>query len=137
MKSKAVSSTLAGLIVIGIALASIFTIYALYLNGLLFVSRTNQQTLFLEYKAQERLALVVSGSNLTVINEWAHPSKIVDLLEIDPSNNLHTVPVSVEILPRQNYTFVNLLQSGWKYACLLYTSPSPRDRQKSRMPSSA
>ena len=24
-----------------------------------------------------------------------------------------------------------------KYRCLLYTSPSPRDRQKSRMPSSA
>ena len=23
------------------------------------------------------------------------------------------------------------------YGCLLYTSPSPRDRQKSRMPSSA
>ena len=30
--------------------------------------------------------------------------------------------------------FVNPLQFG---ACLLYTSPSPRDRQKSRMPSSA
>ena len=26
---------------------------------------------------------------------------------------------------------------GWRWACLLYTSPSPRDRQKSRMPSSA
>ena len=26
---------------------------------------------------------------------------------------------------------------GCNYACLLYTSPSPRDRQKSRMPSSA
>ena len=25
----------------------------------------------------------------------------------------------------------------WNGACLLYTSPSPRDRQKSRMPSSA
>ena len=25
----------------------------------------------------------------------------------------------------------------WAYHCLLYTSPSPRDRQKSRMPSSA
>ena len=24
-----------------------------------------------------------------------------------------------------------------QYGCLLYTSPSPRDRQKSRMPSSA
>ena len=27
--------------------------------------------------------------------------------------------------------------SGLKYACLLYTSPSPRDRTRSRMPSSA
>ena len=26
---------------------------------------------------------------------------------------------------------------GWIIICLLYTSPSPRDRQKSRMPSSA
>ena len=25
----------------------------------------------------------------------------------------------------------------WQECCLLYTSPSPRDRQKSRMPSSA
>ncbi|CZS11790.1 hypothetical protein CDFC105_93904 [Clostridioides difficile] len=28
-------------------------------------------------------------------------------------------------------------QKAWPEACLLYTSPSPRDRQKSRMPSSA
>ena len=26
---------------------------------------------------------------------------------------------------------------AWRSLCLLYTSPSPRDRQKSRMPSSA
>ena len=26
---------------------------------------------------------------------------------------------------------------GWSYDCLLYTSPSPRDRTRSRMPSSA
>ena len=26
---------------------------------------------------------------------------------------------------------------GWPYACLLYTSPSPRDQRGSRMPSSA
>ena len=26
---------------------------------------------------------------------------------------------------------------GWKYSCLLYTSPSPRDKRQSRMPSSA
>ena len=30
------------------------------------------------------------------------------------------------------------LQGAWPFGiCLLYTSPSPRDRQKSRMPSSA
>ena len=28
-------------------------------------------------------------------------------------------------------------QWAWLWFCLLYTSPSPRDRQKSRMPSSA
>ena len=30
-----------------------------------------------------------------------------------------------------------VLERGCVYICLLYTSPSPRDRQKSRMPSSA
>ena len=29
------------------------------------------------------------------------------------------------------------LLTGEQHSCLLYTSPSPRDRQKSRMPSSA
>ena len=31
----------------------------------------------------------------------------------------------------------NLIDFEIPYTCLLYTSPSPRDRQKSRMPSSA
>ena len=42
-------------------------------------------------------------------------------------------------------TIKESMQTGWEYLpqsfiytiCLLYTSPSPRDRQKSRMPSSA
>ena len=35
--------------------------------------------------------------------------------------------------------YLRLVFNGYKKAsfCLLYTSPSPRDRQKSRMPSSA
>ena len=32
---------------------------------------------------------------------------------------------------------VTIHTPGWDRVCLLYTSPSPRDRQKSRMPSSA
>ena len=30
-----------------------------------------------------------------------------------------------------------VIYAAWAVGCLLYTSPSPRDRQKSRMPSSA
>ena len=35
---------------------------------------------------------------------------------------------------RDNYTYINNYNP---YTCLLYTSPSPRDRTRSRMPSSA
>ena len=34
-------------------------------------------------------------------------------------------------------SWVTTVKTGDFTACLLYTSPSPRDRQKSRMPSSA
>ena len=34
-------------------------------------------------------------------------------------------------------TIRTYVKNGEAYICLLYTSPSPRDRQKSRMPSSA
>ena len=37
----------------------------------------------------------------------------------------------------ENYVSGFIRLNGRKYICLLYTSPSPRDRQKSRMPSSA
>ena len=36
-----------------------------------------------------------------------------------------------------NYYAVTKTFNEQGYTCLLYTSPSPRDRQKSRMPSSA
>ena len=37
------------------------------------------------------------------------------------------------IVPEEGFEFRGNVYTG----CLLYTSPSPRDRQKSRMPSSA
>ena len=55
-------------------------------------------------------------------------------------------PPVINLEPREGYLDVNLslslrvnftLTSPVSAACLLYTSPSPRDRQKSRMPSSA
>ena len=43
---------------------------------------------------------------------------------------------NAEALAKHLGISVNSYQLGSKF-CLLYTSPSPRDRQKSRMPSSA
>ena len=45
-------------------------------------------------------------------------------------------------MPVKQDGVVEVMESFWYgcnacYSCLLYTSPSPRDRQKSRMPSSA
>ena len=42
---------------------------------------------------------------------------------------------SEEMLKREPY--IDIVIGPQSYHCLLYTSPSPRDRQKSRMPSSA
>ena len=46
---------------------------------------------------------------------------------------------NAKILTRQKMRAVVSLELDYTtyYNCLLYTSPSPRDRQKSRMPSSA
>ena len=40
-------------------------------------------------------------------------------------------------LIQQQQSEIAALKSQLNKSCLLYTSPSPRDRQKSRMPSSA
>ena len=45
-----------------------------------------------------------------------------------------------EGVPREEVAAAVAAESStgtWSTVCLLYTSPSPRDRQKSRMPSSA
>ena len=55
---------------------------------------------------------------------------------VDPD----TIPIRGDALlaiPGLFDMHVHLREPGQEYNCLLYTSPSPRDRQKSRMPSSA
>ena len=45
--------------------------------------------------------------------------------------------VFITIAVREEADRINQLFCRYAGVCLLYTSPSPRDRQKSRMPSSA
>ena len=52
-------------------------------------------------------------------------------------NKKVTVSLSPAWLPKSGPGFDVAIALAMLVACLLYTSPSPRDRQKSRMPSSA
>ena len=52
-------------------------------------------------------------------------------IEAMKADGSETVPDAAAI------TILRRLEKQRKESCLLYTSPSPRDRQKSRMPSSA
>ena len=59
------------------------------------------------------------------------PVVMVDISEAAVAKGIATVSGSLDrLLKKEKITEADK-------ACLLYTSPSPRDRQKSRMPSSA
>ena len=57
--------------------------------------------------------------------------------KIELNNFWKLIPPS--LTPVKKYVFKNNIEKEFDIiiSCLLYTSPSPRDRQKSRMPSSA
>ena len=70
-----------------------------------------------------------------------HPDKVCDqisdaildaYLALDPNSR-----VACETMIKNNMVFIAGEITSTGSPCLLYTSPSPRDRQKSRMPSSA
>ena len=59
----------------------------------------------------------------------------------DTIADINTVSNAKKIIPSQKFISIAVapphLHSEFRMNCLLYTSPSPRDRQKTRMPSSA
>ena len=68
--------------------------------------------------------------------------KTQDLFSMDsgyrpPQQPQHHQEQQQHILNQMQLNEIALARSLTQYPCLLYTSPSPRDRQKSRMPSSA
>ena len=64
-------------------------------------------------------------------------SSLAARLEIADSVDLLICFDSFHIMERSPLILLLVLGESRDYGCLLYTSPSPRDRQKSRMPSSA
>ena len=50
---------------------------------------------------------------------------------------LNLTKVNHAVLVPDTPAYAGMLQKAKDYVCLLYTSPSPRDKRQSRMPSSA
>ena len=57
---------------------------------------------------------------------------LLDALKKDPKLNYAAVGLGLMM-----FGGIGLQQTALLYTCLLYTSPSPRDKRQSRMPSSA
>ena len=112
------------------------------------------------YISVDRILLINEGfpKNQTLGHEYYALNKLLVLAKVLNTLMLRTAAVSVcEILVERakKYYFLNLSFEGYRIlysakmqlgdvkgfehasGCLLYTSPSPRDRTRSRMPSSA
>ena len=76
------------------------------------------------------LAMLLLSTAAAGLNPLSQPVQRVD---VGSGNSI------VLHVPTDDAIMEAVMQKGHKMAldCLLYTSPSPRDRQKSRMPSSA
>ena len=77
---------------------------------------------------------ILYGGGFDLVAELKDQGKqiFIDLKLLDIDN---TVKSGVESLKRLGCTFLTI--HAYPHACLLYTSPSPRDQRGSRMPSSA
>ena len=69
----------------------------------------------------------VCNKNITGLSQlWQLPKRVFSEVRYNPLNGTYVIP-----------TFRNEKLNNLYKFCLLYTSPSPRDRTRSRMPSSA
>ena len=78
------------------------------------------------------IAIIVTLVVLGIILAAVYNSLVTRRNQVD--NSWSQIDVQ---LKRRHDLIPNLVEAVKDYICLLYTSPSPRDRQKSRMPSSA
>ena len=102
-------------------------------------SRFDKVLKFDDYSAEELLSIALSmiSQNGYHIQEPAKDHLYHELRELHATRNKYfgnareVRKIVLDIIKNQN------LRLAQQEGCLLYTSPSPRDRQKSRMPSSA
>ena len=107
---------------------------------------TVSSTLHVRRQDVEASSIELMGEELTLIsvaldgralssNEYELSSKTLTIFGLQAENQIQIV---TQICPEENTALEGLYRSSSMYCtCLLYTSPSPRDVEESRMPSSA
>src|SRR5665213_2171856 len=75
---------------------------------------------------------------LTIIDQGIATPFLESIFDIRNGQPVRRIQTSLEFVSVNRFHIhIACVVEGFWNACLLYTSPSPRDRQKSRMPSSA
>ena len=87
--------------------------------------------------ANATLSLHVEGKHIVDLREWKIRNTKNGIAALPPSRNAGPDKNNPGKDKYINYYSIFADQMDMYKNCLLYTSPSPRDRQKSRMPSSA
>ena len=85
-----------------------------------------------DYLLSRAFKLMVKNKSLKLLEILSQTSLILARGQIQDVGNNQNVN-----LTEKKYLSIIDAKTAELFSCLLYTSPSPRDRQKSRMPSSA
>ena len=97
---------------------------------------TALQTVSLLFPQIKKIA-VQSNTYFASCLPWVTANKEIILLGSNKNLLMPDISIIKDALEHQPDAIVLTHIGGYPNPCLLYTSPSPRDRQKSRMPSSA
>ena len=127
-KSSSPVASPSRIVLIGVSIAALTAFVALAVGDIVTSSPTSDETSHL-----------VAGYSYLIAHDYRlnpeHPPLLKELAAL-PLLTMRIWPARFRDAADGTATFA-LVREAWAMACLLYTSPSPRDRTRSRMPSSA
>jgi len=117
-------------------------ILSFFIN-LFLIFKVNQFVLKAKKKIKKQVIILGEGKVDDIVGKKANVERkrIDEIPELLEYTNVDEIVVSEKITNAKDLNLLLYLQQKSKadilFSCLLYTSPSPRDRTRSRMPSSA